>query len=73
MNPVIAEINRTADDPSVSVHLPVPLAETLIGMVGGERPTEGWGRWIFPDGFRTWDTDEALRYALQVAPGILDV
>ena len=72
LTPVLAQINATCEDPAVTVHLPVTLAETLIGLTGGERVTEGAGRWIFPDGFWTWHDDEALRYALEVMPDMCD-
>ena len=72
MNPVLAQINRTADDPSVAAHIPVPLAERLIAMVGGECIAEGPGHWGFPDGFWTWELSEALRYALEVMPDICE-
>jgi hypothetical protein len=68
--PVLDAINRTADDPSVSVSLPIPLAGTLIEMAGGEYAAPG--TWQFPDGFWTWATDEALRYALEVMPTVCE-
>ncbi len=72
-NPIVAGINATLDDPSVAVYLPIPLAEKLIEIVGGERVTEGAGRWVFPDGHWTWCDDEAVRYALEVAPDLLEL
>lgn len=71
-NPIIAAINSTADDHCATVHLPLPLAYRLIEMVGGERVTEGAGRWTFPDGFWTWDDEEATRYALEVLPDVAE-
>lgn len=73
MTPLADIINREIDDPSVTIHLPVRLAETLIQLVGGERVSEGAGRWTFPDGFWTWCDDEALRYALYATPDVLDI
>ena len=77
---ITAKINATADDPSVAVYLPIPLAETLIHMAGGYRPSTiearrrgmPYGVWAFPDAFWTWATDEATRYALEVMPDVLD-
>lgn len=71
--PILEAINRAADLPAVTTHVPVALAERLVELAGGERPPEGSpGRWIFPDGFWTWSTDEALRYALEVLPDVVD-
>ena len=72
-NPIIDEINRTVDDPSVAVYLPIPLAGALIELVGGERVSEGLGRWMFPDGYWVWSDEEAVRYALEVAPDLLEL
>ena len=71
-NPVRESINRHADDPSVSVHVPLPLAECLVQLVGGARSTGSEpGRWSMPDGAWFWELDEALRYALEVMPDLL--
>jgi len=74
-NVIIESINRTADDPSVAVYLPIPLARTIIELVGGEAVrtplAPNADKWTFPDGFSTWTMDEALRYALEVAPDVL--
>ena len=74
-NVITESINRSADDPSVSVHLPIPLAISLIHLVGGDSRIAGRRndvQWFFPDGFWTWSCDEAVRYALEVAPDLLE-
>ena len=46
----------------VTVTVTNRVAEALIELSGAERDLVG--RWVFPDEFATWATDEALLHAL---------
>jgi hypothetical protein len=59
-------------DREFTISVPRSLAAELIALVGGERPTTQ-SQWSFPDDSTFWETDEALRYALEVMPSILEV
>lgn len=68
MTAISDAVNAALDGPGPlhSVHVPHTVAAELIAAAGGLPVSEGWGRWRFADGFITWETDEALRYALEI-------